>query len=277
MPADTQSPISDFSHRLGNWWRRSAKPALGGLSGGFALAMLATGAAEALGVASRSNAFDNIAVFSWLLGGMAIYGLMRRAAFAHETTHGRQRVRQEQAAGKLTPEQALRSQLDRIAMKARRLHKLARQDAGVYSSLATAAPELERQARELAARALHLQAAAQTIGAGRPRTSAEAPGLSPAAPDAVLQREYEAAQATQHRVGELLVENGAQQRLCLTRLERIEDLLDAAWLELSQAADGATASATNPAIVQEVETELRAAREAVQVVADETRGEAEVA
>lgn len=61
----------------------------------------------------------------------------------------------------------------------------------------------------------------------------------------------------------LAEENSRDQQLCLTQLERIEDLVDAARLEVPQSLEPAIADSTRATIVDELETELQAAREAL--------------
>jgi len=63
--------------------------------------------------------------------------------------------------------------------------------------------------------------------------------------------------------GVLAEENSRHQQLCLAQLERIEGLVDAARLEVSQPLEPAIADSTRATIVDELETELQAVREAL--------------
>lgn len=80
-----------------------------------------------------------------------------------------------------------------------------------------------------------------------------------------MRDEFSATREAQQRVADERADNEAQQAVCLPRMERIAALLDTTRLELLRPVDSAAESGTyrNRGIMEEVETELRATRDAV--------------
>jgi hypothetical protein len=261
----TEQPGPQGPEWLGRWWRETARPLLVGCGGGFLLAMLVMGLLEAAGVPSEGAAepawFDSAVALTFFGGWVGLYALL--STRARGGLRGWRRARPEVAAGrKQGVVDEVHAQVQRIEEKARKL----RQEAGrraPYRDLAGQAPELAAQARKLAGQVARLRKAAGEAAQNRPMPDLPS-GPADLPETGQLGAEYRAAEAAQQRLEELLAANVAQQQLCLTRLERIEDLLDGARLEVSRPeglnVDGA---APRSSMVDDMETELRAAREAM--------------
>jgi hypothetical protein len=151
----------------------------------------------------------------------------------------------------------------RIEAKALRLKREARTTGAPYSELATKAPELAEQARQLAARIRQIQDVAKAMARESRAPTPTSPPAASGADGEMLRREYAAIEATRQRTSSLLERNERQRQLCLLRLQRICELLDAAWVEMSQPIGPLSEARAGSEILQEVEMELQAARDAL--------------
>jgi hypothetical protein len=254
------------------WWQRTLKPILGGSFGGFLLTMAVMAVMEACGVPfegpHQAPWADSVIALTWMGSAFALYYLLRLRALGVRWPRGRRMVRQQtrQAQPDVLQERMVNGLVRRIDAKARRLQRQAGAAGVPYAELVTKASELAEQARQLAGRIRQLQSVAQTMATDGPEpVPPPPPGV--AGPDGeMLRKEYEAVEATRRRLQELLGANRLQQQLCFTRLQRIGDLLDAAWVEVSQPVELLSEARTGTGIVQEVETELQAARDALSEV-----------
>ncbi|MGI5818400.1 MAG: hypothetical protein ACOX9R_09920 [Armatimonadota bacterium] len=147
------------------------------------------------------------------------------------------------------PAKQVRGQIARIRRKSRELSREAERAGGVFSGLDTQAERLASEASELADRLFDLRRVAGDArkALGNPTRPAHASTASDAP----------------QRLDELLARNRAAQHQCLAQIERIEDLLDVARLEIACPDQGAPADAAREELVREVETELEAARRAL--------------
>lgn len=145
--------------------------------------------------------------------------------------------------GEKPPAKQVRAQIGRIKRKARDLRREATDAGGVFNGLDAQADRLAEEAEELSDRLFELRRVAgdvrAKIGRGDP------PG---------------------QRVDALLSRNRAAQQQCLRQIERIEDLLDVARLEIACPDESLPADRGREELVQEVETELEAARRALREV-----------
>jgi len=168
------------------------------------------------------------------------------------------------------PTRAVRDQLGRIKHKAKSLAREASASGGVYSDLHYQADRLCREALALGERLFELRRVAR---------EARREFGNPARPDGIPRdvdgpqalAALQAAQEAQKRLDELLARNRDGQHQCLAEIERIEDVLDVARLEIA-CPPGASATDRAPErIVQEVETELEAAKRALAEVQRESQ------
>ena len=168
------------------------------------------------------------------------------------------------------PTRAVREQLTRIKRKAKSLAREASASGGVYSDLHYQADRLCREALALGERLFELRRVAR---------EARREFGNPARPDGIPRdvdgpqalAALQAAQEAQKRLDELLARNRDGQHQCLAEIERIEDVLDVARLEIA-CPPGASATDRAPErIVQEVETELEAAKRALAEVQRESQ------
>ncbi len=168
------------------------------------------------------------------------------------------------------PTRAVREQLTRIKRKAKSLAREASASGGVYSDLHYQADRLCREALALGERLFELRRVAR---------EARREFGNPARPDGIPRdvdgpqalAALQAAQDAQKRLDELLARNRDGQHQCLAEIERIEDVLDVARLEIA-CPPGASATDRAPErIVQEVETELEAAKRALAEVQRESQ------
>lgn len=257
---------------LMKWWQRTLKPILGGSFGGFLLTMAVMAVMQACGVPfegpHQAPWADSVIALTWLGSAFVLYYLLRLRAMGVRWPRLRRATRQtaRASAPDVLQARSVSRLVRRIEAKARRLQRQARQAGAPYSELAAKASELADQAQQLAARIRTLQSIAHTMASDGPDpVPAPPPGV--AGPNGeMLRREYEAIEATRRRLGDLLEANRLQQQLCFTRLQRIGDLLDAAWVEVCQPVELISEVRTDSGIVQEVETELQAARDALREV-----------
>ncbi|MEA3399996.1 MAG: hypothetical protein U9R79_02010 [Armatimonadota bacterium] len=184
-------------------------------------------------------------------------GALIYAALYHFTTRSEQ--------GPVPSTRTVRRQVSRIQSKARSISREARRVAGVYSDLDWQAPELAREARELGELLCDLRAASREI-----RRDSGNPVLPPGVPederDEGLRAQFEAARSAHQRLQQMIARNRRSQQLCLTQLKRIEDLLDAARLQISQPMQPPAEDEGRAELVREFETELTAARQALEEV-----------
>ena len=186
-----------------------------------------------------------------LLVGATLYSLLRKRA-------------REGEAQQTPSNRQVRAQSRRVRAKCRSLQREARRAGGVFGDLQWQARELAGQAAKLADLIIALRRAAQDVRTGLGDNPLVPPGVSASATDEVLRRELDAAKATQDHLGALIAENSRHQQVCLTQLERIEDLVDVARLEASSPVEPTSVSGADEYnIVEEVEMELQAAREAL--------------
>ncbi|MGC9320203.1 MAG: hypothetical protein ACP5KN_19375 [Armatimonadota bacterium] len=184
-------------------------------------------------------------------------GALVYAALHHFTTRSER--------GPVPSTRDVRRQVSRIQSKARSISREARQVASLYSDLDWQAPELAREARELGDLLCDLRRAARETrrDSGNPVLP---DGVSEGERDEGLRAQFEAARSAHQRLQQLLERNQRSQQLCLTQLERIEDLLDAARLQMSQPIQPPTEDEGRAELVREFETELTAARQALEEV-----------
>jgi hypothetical protein len=157
----------------------------------------------------------------------------------------------------------VRRQARRIRGKCRSLSREAVRAGGVFHDVEWQARELADHTARLARLLTTLRRAARDIQRGLAGNPSLPRGVSGRPDDEVLRRQLDAARAAQDRLEGLVQHNSRHQQLCLTQLERIEDLVDAARLEVSQPLEAAVADSTQRTIVDDLETELQAAREAL--------------
>jgi len=230
--------------------RPAVKGELGlSLVAGFAIAS-AFGLAL-VGVTGNSTALALLSLSLVLFGGLAIANLLRTRA-KHGTGDG-------------TPtDTEVRRRARRIGGKCARLRREAAKAGGIFDDLQWQATEMGAQARELSKAIITLRRAARDVGRGV-RGAPNAPRVVMSGEgDERLHQEYEAAWAAQERLDDLLRANLRRRRICLTQIERIEDLVDAARLQVSQPPEDAEAPACAPVdLLTEVEDGLQASREAL--------------
>ena len=254
------------------WWQRTLKPLVGGCFGGFLLTMAVMAVMEACGVPfegpHQAPWADSIIALTWMGSAFALSYLLRLRAMGVRWRRVRRVMRREESASQsdVLQTRAVAGLVRRIEAKVRRLQRRIHEMGAPYSELATKATELAGQARQLAASIRRLQSVAATMATDGPQpVPAPPPGVG--GPNGeMLRKEYEAVEATRRRLEELLQVNRLHQQLCFTRLQRIADLLDAAWVEVSQPMELVTASATGTSIVQDAEMELQATRDALSEV-----------
>ncbi|MFO8082039.1 MAG: hypothetical protein R6V07_17300 [Armatimonadota bacterium] len=144
------------------------------------------------------------------------------------------------------PAREIKRQIGRIRRKSRDLSREATEAGGVFNGLDTQADRLAEEAQELADRLFELRRVARDV-----RRKIDA-ARGPAEPHS--------------RLDDLLNRNRAAQRQCLTQIERIEDLLDVARLEIACPDESLPVDHGREELMQEVETELEAARRALREV-----------
>lgn len=144
------------------------------------------------------------------------------------------------------PAREIKGQIKRIRRKARDLRREAAEAGGVFNGLDAQADRLAAEAQELTDRLFELRAVARDVR-GKMSDAARIGG-------------------PQERVHELLARNRATQRQCLVQIERIEDLLDVARLEIACPDEQMPPDRGREELVREVETELEAARRALEEV-----------
>lgn len=251
-------------------WRQVLAPLLGGVVGGLLLTLAVTAVIGACGVATSGARepgwMEDVVALTWIGGGLALGYLLRLRALG--VLRRRRAGRVLRVTSQANGGEAVQEQVARIEAKSARLRHAASRERGPYHDLVRHLPELVRHAHALAARIAQLAAVREQVVRGhRPHGHAAPEGVPPPgdAP-APVREEMEATAAAEHRLEELLADNQTQQHLCLTRLQRVEDLLDSTFLELTQHPAGASPTAPSEGIVQEVEAELEATREALQEV-----------
>jgi len=208
------------------------------LAGGFLLS----------GRAGASGLYATLTAVLAALGGTSVIALLRR-------------WRAPQTPQERPTDGEVRAQLKRVRAKCARLEREARAARGVFGDLSWHAPSMAQRARELGELVLRLRRA---MRATRRAANPTLPGDAlPDSSDESLTREYRAAIDAQARLDRLIAENLRHQRVCLTQLERIEDLLDAARLELASPASAGAQLTSERTIVADVEAELEASRRAL--------------
>ena len=168
------------------------------------------------------------------------------------------------------PAREVRAQLGRIKRKAKLLSREAKAAGGVFNDLDYQADRLTSEAAALCDRLFELRAIARD--ARREFGNPPRPEGVPAQPEsAEAWAALHAAQEAQKRLDALLARNRGMQQQCLVGIERIEDVLDVARLEIACPEGTATTERAPERLVQEVETELEAARRALAEVQRETQ------
>ncbi len=238
--------------------RREERPEYAGFGDLALLVMAGIGLALSVGLiltgrAGASTTPPILTALLGLLGGGGIAALLRRWS------------RAATPADKPSDRQ-VRAQVKRIRGKCKRLSREAQIVGGVYSDLSWHAPEMSRHAGELADLVLRLRRAVRDTRrqSGNPTLP---PDAVPDVPDERLLREYRAAIGAQQRLDALIAGNRRHQRACLAQLERIEDLVDTARLEVATPVPLAPVSMGEPTIFDDVETELAASRRALEEIA----------
>jgi len=238
--------------------RREERPEYAGFGDLALLVMAGLGLALAAGLilTGRAGASTTNTVLTALLavlGGGGIVALLRRWSRAAAPTDK-------------PSDRQVRAQVKRIRGKCKRLSREAQSAGGVYSDLSWHAPELSRRAGELADLVLRLRRAVRDTRrqSGNPTLP---PDAVPDSSDEHLLREYRAAIDAQVRLDALIAGNRRHQRACLAQLERIEDLVDTARLEVATPVPLVPVSTDEPTIIDDVETELAASRRALEEIA----------
>jgi hypothetical protein len=245
-------------------WRTTIKPALLGAALGFIAAMGSMAIMEIAGVpmqgAGEPAWADSIVALTFF-GGWAGITYALRARALRDISGRTDPPRTTAAAGERTAEDLVHDQVRRIAAKCRQLQSESVRTAP-YEGLATSATELSAQADKLARQWQRLRRVHEEISAAAAR-----PALADArdTADAAVGRELAASAAAQAHLESLLHQNQDQQQWCLARLERIEDLVDAARLEVTRPV-GLVEPSGQPSIVDEVSQELTASRQALEQV-----------
>lgn len=180
--------------------------------------------------------------------------------------------RVEETQGVALSDRDLQAQARRIRAKCGRLRREALKAGGVYSSMSIQAGELAEQAESLARTVADLRRAAREIGARVGGNPVLPPGVPESCPDGALMDEIQAAQQAQARLDALMAENQQRVLTCIAQMERIEDLVDAARLEVlsPQLRKG---PGERPEIAQQVEAEMRASRYALDEVRRDQRAQ----
>jgi len=142
------------------------------------------------------------------------------------------------------PAREVKAQISRIRRKARDLQHEANEAGGVFNGLDTKARLLSAEASELGERLFEMRRVSRDV-----RGDMDATGSVP-----------------DQRIHELLSRNRTAQHRCLAQIERIEDLLDVARLEVACPEEEMPIDRGREELVQEVETELEAARRALEEV-----------
>ena len=261
-PPGPLDAVKSAHQALRAWWHRAFRPAFWGCFGGFLVAMAVTAIGQlvyaALGGSGFPEWLNPLIVLAYLSGGAAIFYMVRQAAPPGVARHV--------VAVSSLSDGAIRAQAKRIAAKCRRMRRAAARAGGPYRDLAGLADDLARQAGRLAEQVVRLRRAARDVRRDLAENPIIPPGMSPDHPDPVLQQEFQAARATQQRLQDIIARNAMLQGVSLTRLERIEDLVDTARLEVSAPPLAAVPGRETGGIVEEAETELQAARAAIEEV-----------
>jgi len=225
----------------------AAEPAEMGLLGASALVL-----AVAAGLVSTGHAAASLTNFlsTMLLGVAGVGGI--GALLLRWLTSG--------ASGECPSDRGVRAQGRRIARKCRKLAREAQRAGGVHADLAHRAPEMGRRAGELADLVLRLRRAEREVRGGR------VDGADHPLPDVRLREEVEAARTTRQRIEGLIARSRRRRELCLARLERIEATVDGARLQVASSSSPEVELPQASEVVDEVEMELRAAREALEEV-----------
>ncbi len=194
--------------------------------------------------------------------GAVINGLMSLVAGVFGGTTSPSAHTETAASRELTDRQ-LRARVRRIGRNCNRLRSEARKAGGVFENLGWQAPELADRASELAGLLLKLRRTVRNVQRGKlPRPSPPG-GVSRDDADRVLREELDAGEAAQERLDALIQHNLRSQQICLTQLERIDDLVAAALLEVAAPIEITAAGTPQRSIVNEVEDELAAAQQAL--------------
>lgn len=260
MSASSKQPPNPFEIA----WRTTLRPLITGGVLGFIGAMLMLGLLEMAGVPSEGSGepgwFDSVVALTFFLSWAGIAYAMRTRALRELSGKRKRRVKQK-AVSKNT---LLREQLKRIESKARRL-KAEAQKVPLYRSVAEIMPQLISQARQLVEeyeRLCELDAEI-SLNAGEISEAGELTG------NAALAAELEAGREAQYRLEQLLAANHTRQQLCLSRLDRIEDLVDSARLEIAHPAslmEPTGKSNLTTTVLDDLNNELRTSREALEEV-----------
>jgi len=232
--------------RLGAW------EVIQGLFAGFCVVLAVNLSAAA--IADASAALAAAASASWVAGGASVFALFRRVMHSREQDE-------------VPPSREVKAQVRRIKSKCRGLSRQARRVGGVFDDLSWQAPELSEQANELYRLLLTLRKAARDVQRNMAENPVVPRGVSSEANDEAIRREVDAARVVQERLVSLVAQNSRRQQICLAQIERIEDLVDAARLEITQPVDVTGAAPAQTTVVDEVETGLEAARRALEEVA----------
>jgi hypothetical protein len=184
--------------------------------------------------------------------GIGVYAALRRWIMpAHETERPTSRE--------------IKGQVRRIKRKSVAVRKEAARVGGVFDDVRWQAPQLATEASELCRRVLELRRASREVR--REMGSFVVPeDLPPGTHMPGAPEELQSAREAQKRLDSLMARNRENQQLCLTQMERIEDLLDVARLEITCPPQTQQAAPPAAPIVQEFETELKAARAALDEV-----------
>ena len=260
MSASSKQPPNAFEIA----WRTTLRPLFTGGVLGFIGAMLVMGLLELAGVPSEGIGepgwFDSVVALTFFLSWAGIAYTMRTRALRELSGKRTRRAKRKTT----NADTVLQEQLKRIENKARRL-KTEAQKVPLYRSVAEIMPQLISQARQLVDEYERLRQLASEItpDAGEISEAGELTG------NAALAAELEAGREAQKHLQELLEVNRNRQQLYLTRLDRIEDLIDTARLEITHPTgfmEATGESAPAPTVLDDLNNELRTSREALEEV-----------
>jgi len=273
MPADGQDPLGDaysdgfgaVRARLRDRLPRRARyflnfrvrPVLAVAAG------LVVGGAIGVGLGAAANSEELAAILAPLLGTTG-------AVISAATALRRARADWDLECGgvRLANSRTIRKLLRRIRAQCRQLRASARWAGAPYRRIRHLADDLEEQAAWLARRVIRLRRVATQVRRNARKIHGRlAKTLGPTGSPQVRE-EFSATREAQQRLAHQIADNEAQQAVCLARMERIAALLDTARLELLRPVDSAAEMGTyrNRSIMEAVETELRATRDAVREV-----------
>ncbi len=243
----SQAPSADErTGRAGGGTGRNVATSVAAVAAGLALALGANAGVSALNLPPLANTL--LPPLAGAVSGLGVYAALRRWVMP--------------PIDDWEPSSyEVRSQVKRIRGKARKLANEASEAGGVFNGLDDQAGRLAEEASQLAQRVFELRRIARDV---RQKMDEAASDSGASAPDATSSPNQ--VPDTGQRLRELLGRNHAAQERCLAQIARIEDLLDVARLEVVCPEESPRPDPAREELVQEVETELEAARRALEEV-----------